>query len=170
MSLFDLSLSFVDYILKKTRPLPSSLIIPKICFVEGGIALVHDSTVGKNVHAASSHHRTLVIEELIESLFVKFVHNHAPVPYLAADHPLFYVADFLCFTQHVQYEKLGGLVFISDYQGSELLLSNPQIMTSPDISKESMFGGGNVGALFTAFPEKHKCSGYCCFFGLKPLI
>ncbi|CAK5279828.1 unnamed protein product [Mycena citricolor] len=131
MSLFDLSLSFVDYILKKTRPLPSSLIIPKICFVEGGIALVHDSTVGKNIHAASSHGQTLVIEELIESPFVKFVHNRAPVPYLAADHPLFYMADILCFTQHVQYEKSGGLVFISDYQGSKLLLSDPQIMTSP---------------------------------------
>ncbi|CAK5283906.1 unnamed protein product, partial [Mycena citricolor] len=47
------------------------------------------------------------------------------------DHPLFYMADILCFTQHVQYEKSGGLVFISDYQGSKLLLSDPQIMTSP---------------------------------------
>ncbi|CAK5279012.1 unnamed protein product [Mycena citricolor] len=111
-----------------------------------------------------------MIEELIESPFVKFVHNRAPIPHLAPTHPLFYVAEFLCFTQHVQYEKSGGLVFISDYQGSESLLSDPQIMTAPDISKETMFGGGNVGSLFTVFPTKHKCSGYCRFFGLKPLV
>ncbi|CAK5263854.1 unnamed protein product [Mycena citricolor] len=55
ISLFDLSLSFIDHKLAKTGPPPPSLVIPNIHFVEGGIALVHESTVGKNVQTASSH-------------------------------------------------------------------------------------------------------------------
>ncbi|KAJ7598200.1 hypothetical protein C8J56DRAFT_1038979 [Mycena floridula] len=40
------------------------------------------------------------------------------------------IAAFLCFSQHVQYLKTGGLAYISDYQGASDLLTDPQIMTS----------------------------------------
>ncbi|CAK5277258.1 unnamed protein product [Mycena citricolor] len=170
ISLFDFSLSFVHSCLQTIGTPPSTLIVPDIRFVEGGVALVHDITTGPNVQVASSLRQSLLIEELIPSPFVKFVHNRAPVPHLTVTHELYYIAEFLCFTQHIQYEKSGGLVFISDYQGSKEVLLDPQIMTSPDIGNNgSMFGGGNVAQLFEDFPKKHQCSAYCQFFGLKPL-
>jgi len=60
------------------------------------------------------------LEEFInnpESEFVKFVHNGDAVPLLADNDPLDALAEILCFTQHVQYVKSGGLIFISNYQG-----------------------------------------------------
>ncbi|KAJ7206097.1 hypothetical protein GGX14DRAFT_343351, partial [Mycena pura] len=93
--------------------------IPKICFVRAGVAVVHPAAKGGTTYTISLR-RTCLLEEFInnpESEFVKFVHNGDAVPLLADNDPLYALADFLCFTQHVQYAKSGGLIFISDYQG-----------------------------------------------------
>ncbi|CAK5277003.1 unnamed protein product [Mycena citricolor] len=171
-SLFDLTDTFVRHQLSKLGEPPSNLVIPDIRFVEGGVAQVHNTVTGTNVVRASSLRRSFIIEELIPSRFVKFVHNRAAVPHLDPDHPSYHIALYLCFTQHVQYVYTGRSMFLSDYQGSESLLTDPQIMTTPEIAKQRgtpMFGGGNVSELFNVFCNQHVCSDYCRFFGLKPL-
>ncbi|KAJ7195314.1 hypothetical protein GGX14DRAFT_404019 [Mycena pura] len=80
--------------------------------------------------------RAYLVEEFMpwgNGEFMKFVQNGNTVPLLDEDYPLYNLAQFLRFTQHVQYEKSGGLGFISDYQGTSTLLTDPQIMSSPCI-------------------------------------
>ncbi|KAJ7670126.1 hypothetical protein DFH06DRAFT_1125517 [Mycena polygramma] len=117
--------------------------------------------------------RSYLVEEFIDTdtqEFVKYIHNGDAVPLLSHEDPYYDIADFLCFTQHVQYFKSGGAVFLSDYQGSQTLLTDPQIMTSPDIAKGTdIFGEGNVGTIFLKFPEQHVCNAYCKWFKL-PLL
>ncbi|KAJ6617309.1 hypothetical protein B0H10DRAFT_1948394 [Mycena sp. CBHHK59/15] len=107
--------------------------------------------------------QTYLVEEFIDTEaeeFVKYIHNGDTGPLLSQEDPFYDIADFLCFTQHVQYLKSSGLVFLSDFQ-------DPQIMTSPDIAKGTdIFGEGNVGAIFLKFLEQHVCSAYCEWFRL----
>jgi len=58
-----------------------------------------------------------LIEELIEAGFVKYTNNQAsePLPWLEGNDLRH--AKFLCFAQHVQWEKTEQQVFISDFQG-----------------------------------------------------
>ncbi|KAJ7796283.1 hypothetical protein B0H14DRAFT_3494993 [Mycena olivaceomarginata] len=117
--------------------------------------------------------RTYLVEEFINESsegFVKFVHNGDANPLLDLDDPLYEIAEFLCFTQHVQYFKTDGTVFLSDLQGSASLLTDPQIMTSPKIADgRDIFGAGNVGNVFEKFPEQHICNTYCKWFKLPAM-
>ncbi|KAJ7053075.1 hypothetical protein C8F01DRAFT_1261250 [Mycena amicta] len=75
------------------------------------------------------------------------------------------VAEFLAFAQHLQYWKSGGKVYISDLQGTVSLLTDPQVMTSPDIPNSAqLFGDGNVPEAFLAFPKQHQCNKFCRWF------
>jgi len=83
------------------------------------------------------------------TVFTKFIHNMDCGPTLDEDEVGYDIAQFLAFTQHVQYTQTGKLVFISDYQGkwqlstscflffltsftgSMTLLTDPQILTDP---------------------------------------
>jgi hypothetical protein len=60
-------------------------------------------------------------EELIPTTasnkFMKFIHNGNASPRMLGDPVADEIAEFLSFMQHVQYIKMGGQVFISDYQG-----------------------------------------------------
>ncbi|KAJ7683054.1 hypothetical protein B0H14DRAFT_3677535 [Mycena olivaceomarginata] len=77
------------------------------------------------------------------------------------------MADFLSFTQHVQYYKTAGMVYLSDLQGTLERLTDPQIMTSPSIGDGiDLFGDGNVPAAFAAFPAEHACNKFCAWFKL----
>ncbi|KAI6146731.1 hypothetical protein BKA82DRAFT_3980550 [Pisolithus tinctorius] len=60
-----------------------------------------------------------LLEEKIEcdGDFTKFIHNCDCVPLLNPDEEGYDIAEFLCFTQHVQYIKTKGLVYIANYQG-----------------------------------------------------
>ncbi|KAG0707575.1 hypothetical protein DFH29DRAFT_1076282 [Suillus ampliporus] len=81
------------------------------------------------------------------------------------------LALFFTFTQHVQYVKTRGLAFISDYQGSFELLTDPQILTHPTVSPGvDIFGDGNMEAAVSEFEKQHICSYYCKWpgFGLHP--
>ncbi|KAJ7617635.1 hypothetical protein DFH06DRAFT_1012350, partial [Mycena polygramma] len=145
----------------------------RLRFVHAGVAVSHEQVTGTNVKNTSSICRSYLVEEFIDTdtqEFVKYIHNGDAVPLLSHEDPYYDIADFLCFTQHVQYFKSGGAVFLSDYQGSQTLLTDPQIMTSPDIAKGTdIFGEGNVGTNFLKFPEQHVCNAYCKWFKL-PLL
>ncbi|CAK5278830.1 unnamed protein product [Mycena citricolor] len=49
--------------------------------------------------------------------FIKFINNNSALPVASLDPELHPITVFLCFTQHVQYEHTGKLVFLSDLQG-----------------------------------------------------
>ncbi|CAK5277876.1 unnamed protein product [Mycena citricolor] len=142
VSLLEFCYAFIADFIKKNGKPPADLKMFNIRFVEAGLALIHDSSAaGHNVKDTSSLRRTFLIEELIkptrenqDETFIKFIHNNlaAPTPTICSDSLNYAVAEFLCFTQHIQYEKSGGNVFLSDLQGSPSRLSDPQIMTTPD--------------------------------------
>ncbi|KAI6105998.1 hypothetical protein EDD16DRAFT_1713858 [Pisolithus croceorrhizus] len=108
--------------------------IPCLCFVEAGLALVYASTSKLSTTSTSSVTGVYLLEEKIDcgnTKFTKFIHNVQYTPHLKPDHNGFHIAEFLVFTQHVQYIKTDGLAYISDYQGSNTLLTDPQILTHP---------------------------------------
>ncbi|KAK7012377.1 hypothetical protein R3P38DRAFT_2550082, partial [Favolaschia claudopus] len=146
--------------------------IPDLRFVQAGVAISYE-TPAKNSSKASIR-KTYLLEEYIEtnsdSEFVKFVHNGSAVPLLDIDDAWRWIADFLCFTQHIQYWKSGEMVFLSDLQGSDILLTDPQIMTSPKIAEGAdLFADGNVGSVFKQIPDQHVCNQYCAWFKLPEL-
>ncbi|CAK5276740.1 unnamed protein product [Mycena citricolor] len=149
---------------------PDDLPIFDIRFVEAGIAMVHEAAAaGSSSKTMSSLRRTYLLEELIGTgKFVKYINNNSATPVASLSPDRRSLAEFLCFTQHVQYEQTDGLVFLSDLQGSGALLTDPQIMTSPSLDG-GLFGGGNYGKFFEQFPEQHVCSRYCEFFKLSSL-
>ncbi|KAJ7808920.1 kinase-like domain-containing protein, partial [Mycena olivaceomarginata] len=149
---------------------PPPVTIPKLRFVHASVAVSHDQASGTNISNTSSIQRTYLVEEFIEDGldgFTKFVHNGSANPLVDHDDPRFEIAELLCFVQHMQYFKTDGTVFVSDFQGSETLLTDPQIMTSPKITKgTNIFGEGNGGDVFEKFPEQHICNTYCKWFKL----
>ncbi|KAJ7729285.1 hypothetical protein B0H14DRAFT_3169237 [Mycena olivaceomarginata] len=167
-SLMEFTYSFIHRFLSKSSADPP-FEIPQLRFVHAGVAVSHDQAIGTNISNTTSIRRTYLVEEFINESsegFVKFVHNGDANPLLDLDDPLYEIAEFLCFTQHVQYFKTDGTVFLSDLQGSASLLTDPQIMTSPKIADgRDIFGAGNVGNVFEKFPEQHICNTYCkCSF------
>jgi hypothetical protein len=102
--------------------------IPRMRFVDAGLALSYSQRGSKAPAKAGSKAGSLcaayLVEELLEgghNEFVKFIHNMDSNPLLDYDDYCYELALFFAFTQHVQYTKTGGLAFISDYQGDFLL-------------------------------------------------
>lgn len=64
----------------------------------------------------------MIVEQYINSVkegpFRKFILNDRAVPIVAEGGPDYNLAEFLCFVQHIQWEKTGGLAFVSDFQGT----------------------------------------------------
>ncbi|CAK5272547.1 unnamed protein product, partial [Mycena citricolor] len=171
--LFNAALSYVTHRVRNfAAEIPSDLRIPTLRFVDAALALVHKPVAGGSVVSATTLAKSYLLEEYISTLpgekFKKFVHNGEAVPALAPQDPDFYIAEFLCFTQHFQYAKSGGLVILSDLQGSSTLLTDAQIMTSSTLTDEDVFGGGNIPAIFDRFEDEHKCNVYCRAFGMLP--
>lgn len=123
--LLDLTYQFVNREIEKRGdpPLP----IPKLRFPRSMIAIVQDSSMEK----------VFLIEEWFdlddEHPFNKYLDNRLPQHCLpdTATHKAHEIAKFLVFAQHVQWEKTGGLVFTSDYQGAGDILTDPQITSNP---------------------------------------
>jgi len=151
--------------------------IPQMRFVRAALAIVANET-----------HDTYMIEEVIddaaEGRFVKYIGNSSakPLKNLTGDEA--YRAQFLAFSQHVQYIKTKGLAFIADYQGTlsprsryactahhwtggKSLLTDPQIITGEDTGH--VFSDGNLLSTHLLFPEEHDCNAFCKFFKLKLL-
>lgn len=121
------------------------LLASQVRFVKAGVAISRDA-LGKFTKA-------VLVEELINNAdeeFRKYAHNTTAEPAPAPTETDYTLAAFLCFSQHVQWTKTGGLAFVSNFQGawhspvfiemlchsfaclgSDTLLSDPQIMTHP---------------------------------------
>ncbi|KAJ7650765.1 hypothetical protein FB45DRAFT_1050655 [Roridomyces roridus] len=144
--------------------------LPEIRFVSAGVAVVH-SAGGFGQRKVV---RSFLVEELIpdhELGFTKFICNSSAVPLVTvlSDPNTADVAEYLAFTQHVQYSKTGGMAYLSDLQGSTELLTDTQIMTNPDkVKGERLFGDGNDPGPFRAFSKQHKCTKYCIWARLTP--
>ena len=82
-------------------------------FVGDGLAPVH-SSVSKSATGV------YLVEEKIQcdpNEFVKLIHKRDFSPSMENNEDAHDIADFLVFTQHVQYMKTRGLAFVSDHQG-----------------------------------------------------
>ncbi|KAJ7254577.1 hypothetical protein C8J57DRAFT_1076118, partial [Mycena rebaudengoi] len=169
-ALMSFTYSFIDKTLAEL-PGPPPFIIPRLRFVDAAVAVSHEPLSGNNIANISPIRRTYLLEEFIDTKtagpYVKFVHNGSATPLLDEDDDLYRIAQFLCFTQHVQYQKTDQTVFISDLQGTSSLLTDPQIMTAAEIADGvSIFGDGNVSSIFAKFPQQHICNEFCKWFQL----
>ncbi|PPR08009.1 hypothetical protein CVT24_003760, partial [Panaeolus cyanescens] len=127
--------------------------------------------------SSSSNQAAYLLEEVISDdvPFIKYIHNGKAVPVPKENEEDYEVAVFLCFIQHVQYVATHGQVFISDFQGAGNLLTDPQVMTHPELIDpsstfdHSLFGEGNVDSAFLSFVDQHECNEYCDFLNLPPV-
>jgi hypothetical protein len=123
--LLDITYQFVarEIDIRGEPPLP----IPALRFTKIMIAVVQ-----------ASSEKAFLVEEWIntddgDQPFVKYINNQFPqscIPYSASSNAR-EIAEFLCFAQHVQWEKSKYSVFTSDYQGAGNLLTDPQITSNP---------------------------------------
>ena len=118
--------------------------IPHMQFVQCGLAISKPD----GHHASHTIHTTYLIEEYIDmdkmsskNWFVKYLNNSSAKPRQTLH------VEFLSFVQHVQFWKIEGLAFVSDFQGKQRhhcdsycrlmfsggpnLLTNPQIIMHP---------------------------------------
>ncbi|KAG1887168.1 hypothetical protein F4604DRAFT_1916981 [Suillus subluteus] len=172
-SLLKLTYDFIDRSIASS-PEPPPFTVPRVRFVEAGLALCHNQGGSKPGAKTGSTRAVFLLEELIEGgddMFVKFIHNMDTNPLLDELDYGYDIAEFFVFTQHVQYVKTGKLAFISDYQGSTVLLTDPQILTHPSVSNGcDIFGEGNIEASISKFEDQHACNEYCGWFGLETFV
>lgn len=83
------------------------------------IAVPHLRFVGAALAISQKSERdTFLVEELIDTTpFVKYINNDSAIPCDFVDPDRSRIARFLAFSQHVQWVKTKGLVYVSDYQG-----------------------------------------------------
>ncbi|KAG9315505.1 hypothetical protein JVU11DRAFT_3120 [Chiua virens] len=123
---------------------PPPFDIPQLRFVDAGLICAYaerpNAPKGPRAPKPGAVSMMYLAEELImrdftddpdHTEFIKFIHNGTATPRLEPGEIGFETAKFLAFTQHVQYTTTGGQVYISDYQGSTTVLSDPQILTHP---------------------------------------
>ncbi|KAI9450929.1 hypothetical protein BJY52DRAFT_1226912 [Lactarius psammicola] len=114
--------------------------IPQFRFVTSGLAMT-------NVPGAAPKQKEVyLVEQLIQSddgPWRKYINNNS-------SHPC-------C------------LVFTSDFQGGDTLLTDPQIITHPDLGHK-LFSKGNVQRTHRDFESEHKCNIFCKFFEVPTSI
>ncbi|KAG1807525.1 uncharacterized protein BJ212DRAFT_1485636 [Suillus subaureus] len=163
-SLLKLTYNFVDHSITSS-PEPPPFMVPCVQLVEASLALCHNQGGSKPGVKTGSTQAVFLLEELIEGsddMFVKFIHNMDTNPLLNELDYGYDMAEFLVFTQHVQYIKTDKLVFISDYQGSTALLTDPQILTHLLVSNGcDIFGEGNIKTSISKFEDQHAYNEYC---------
>ncbi|KAJ8482726.1 hypothetical protein ONZ45_g14850 [Pleurotus djamor] len=115
--------------------------IPRLRFVHAAVVksytqVPHDSIASTATRAdnAHSHVATYLIEEripLATNSFIKYINNARATPLITNPRSPYYAqARFLCTMQHILYVKTERKLFVSDFQGAGLLLTDPQVMTS----------------------------------------
>ncbi|KAG1741929.1 hypothetical protein EDB19DRAFT_1907705 [Suillus lakei] len=157
-----------SYILEASALEPPPFNIPQVHFVDAGIAFAFGplpASKAGSKSSASSAHAVYLVEELIpgrKDEFLKYIHNMDSNPLLDESNHWYDLALFFAFTQHVQYVKTRGLVFISDYQ---VFCTLSTVSRGIDI-----FGDGNMEVAVSEFEKQHICSYYCEWpgFGLRP--
>ncbi|KAJ7027222.1 hypothetical protein C8F04DRAFT_1123061 [Mycena alexandri] len=127
--------------------------IPQMRFVEACLASQQEERIHPDV----------------EGKFRKYINNGAAIPTAFRNAEDQERAQFLAFTQHVQYWKTTKTVFVGDYQGGNTLLTDPQIMSSPEFmaAGHHLFADGNVATGFESFEIDHVCNKFCQFFQLR---
>jgi len=128
--LLKLTYDFIDRAINDASALPPFK-IPRLHFIDAGLVFAYSfATVttnasektGQSVKPGGTVSTIYLAEELIpaslEGEFVKYIHNGNAVPCDLFDTEADEIAEFLVFTQHVQYAKTDGQVYISDYQGT----------------------------------------------------
>jgi hypothetical protein len=127
VSIMTFTYSFINHFIHNS-PSPPPFLIPNVRFVYAGVAVVHQQLAAPLASAtASICHSYLIEEHINEELdsFYKFINNGSavPLPFTRVNKSLSVLAEFLAFTQHVQYYKTSGMVYLSDIQGENLCLT-----------------------------------------------
>jgi len=125
-SLLKMTYKFIDHAIDNNKVAPP-FEIPRVRFVDAGLLLAYSDVSVVTTEGASQAAKptgtvstVYLAEELIPTLdgdFVKYIHNSDAAPCSFLDRTEDEIAKFLAFTQHMQYVKTGGQVYISDYQG-----------------------------------------------------
>ncbi|KAF9062571.1 hypothetical protein BDP27DRAFT_1233430 [Rhodocollybia butyracea] len=105
-------LNYVSVLEAKNGPCP--LGIYNLCFVPAAMV----SCKGEGTRKAESY----IVEDRIEGTWQKYILNSRAVPLMAADEQGYERAQFMCFLQHLQFDKTKGLAYISDWQGTLFLI------------------------------------------------
>ncbi|KAI6045939.1 hypothetical protein EDC04DRAFT_2558857, partial [Pisolithus marmoratus] len=112
-ALLTMTYDFIDSAILSTNS-PPPFKIPCLCFIEAGLALAHLQLMkGPTKPKGGTICGIYLLEERIEggsAAFTKYIHNMDCGPSMSADMHGYDIAEFLAFTQHVQYSKTGGLV------------------------------------------------------------
>ncbi|KAG8708441.1 hypothetical protein FRC09_001257 [Ceratobasidium sp. 395] len=158
----SLYILILDYIKNHERSGDEGeLVIPPAWFVKEGVAkLITANAIGENALSGA-----ILVEEHIPSdqVFTHFIGNGSALPCIFSsglhEHLL---AQFFSFCQHVQWVVTGGQVYCSDWQGGssgsmeiESLLTDPQIMTHPELG-DKLFAGGSIAEAFNRFTLEHE--------------
>ncbi|KAI6030256.1 hypothetical protein EDC04DRAFT_2898402 [Pisolithus marmoratus] len=126
--------------------------VPRLRFVDAGLLFAYSDVPLATATAGPVRPRGMVSVAYLVKEFIPAL----SAPCFLMDMKAEEITDFLAFTQHVQYTKTGGQVYISDYQGNGSLLTDPQILTHLDVGEgQKLFSEGNIenGAL-TAFMQE----------------
>ena len=130
-ALLKLLYQFIDCAINDASTSPPFK-IPRLRFIDAGLVLAYSfaevvtNALEKTGQLAKPGGGTVstiyLAEELIPTSsngekFVKYIHNGDAAPCDLFDSKAEEIAEFLAFTQHVQYIKTDGQVYISDYQG-----------------------------------------------------
>ncbi|KAK0234885.1 hypothetical protein EDD85DRAFT_773703, partial [Armillaria nabsnona] len=159
-ALHDMSL---DMVLSKATSLgeaPSP--IPDLRFVEAAVVMKSrpDSVRPKDWLGFCA-----LVERLLSTDdFVKYVCNGTPQPIHLDSDEKHCTAVFLCFLQHVQYHFTKGKAFVSDYQGTFILLTRVF-----RVAGHQLFADGNVEGSIERFGKQHLCNSWCQWFELPDL-
>jgi len=126
--LLKLTYDFIDHAINDASALPPFK-IPCLHFINAGLVFAYlFTTVTTNasektrqsVKPGGTVSTIYLAKELIpaslEGEFVKYIHNGNVVPCDLVDTKADEIAEFLAFTQHVQYAKTDSQMYISDYQ------------------------------------------------------
>lgn len=119
--------NYVDRVVQDAEE-PPPFEIPRLRFVDAGLLLAYaehpNAALGpfSGKWKAGTLSSVYLAEEVIPTSctnsFVKFIHNGDAAPCDLLDPANNETAEFLSFTQHVQYIKTSGQVYVSDYQGA----------------------------------------------------
>ncbi|KAI6016397.1 hypothetical protein BKA83DRAFT_4498028 [Pisolithus microcarpus] len=177
-ALLKMTYDFVDCAIQGAEASPP-FNIPRLRFVDAGLLLTYSSAAvappegSKRPAKPSGMVCTMFLAEefiptMLDADFVKYIHNGDAVPCDLINARAEEIALFLAFTQHVQYTRTGGQVYISDYQGSELLLTDPQILTHPEVGAGlKLFSEGNLQKGVECFEKQHICNKFCRWEGFR---
>lgn len=122
-SLMSFTYSFIDSTIEAAKQ-PPEFNIPHLRFVKAGLAVSHEQRMTKEDGGPKAQFtkRAYLLEEFIDERqdhFTKYIYNGSAVPIIDHGDPDYELAQFLSFVQHVQYNKSGQMVYISDLQGKE---------------------------------------------------